>query len=48
MGYLINALVLICGKGQADTKEIAEQCLLELDERWGAKYPIVLKSWQTK
>ena len=32
----------------ADTKELAEQNLLLLDEKWGAKYPIVLKSWQTK
>ena len=32
----------------ADTKELAEQNLLELDEKWGKKYPIVLKSWQTK
>ncbi|MBW2005682.1 MAG: IS256 family transposase [Deltaproteobacteria bacterium] len=32
----------------ADTKDLAEQNLLILDEKWGAKYPIVLKSWQTK
>lgn len=32
----------------ADTKELAEQNLLLLDEKWGQKYPIVLKSWQTK
>lgn len=32
----------------ADTKELAEQNLLLLDEKWGSKYPIVLKSWQTK
>ena len=32
----------------ADTKELAGQNLLELDEKWGKKYPIVLKSWQTK
>jgi len=32
----------------ADTKDLAEQNLLLLDEKWGAKYPIVLKSWQTK
>ncbi len=30
----------------ADTKEMAEQNLLLLDEKWGSKYPIVLKSWQ--
>ena len=33
---------------QADTKELAEQHLLELDEKWGQQYPMVLKSWQTK
>ena len=33
---------------QADTKELAEQHLLELDEKWGKQYPMVLKSWQTK
>lgn len=32
----------------ADTKDMAEQNLLLLDEKWGAKYPAVLKSWQTK
>lgn len=32
----------------ADTKDLAEQNLLRLDEKWGAKYPLVLKSWQTK
>lgn len=32
----------------ADTKDLAEQNLLLLDEKWGQKYPIVLKSWQTK
>ena len=32
----------------ADTKDLAEQNLLLLDEKWGDKYPIVLKSWQTK
>ena len=32
----------------ADTKDLAEQNLLLLDEKWGVKYPIVLKSWQTK
>ena len=30
---------------QANTKDVAEHHLLELDEKWGAKYPIVLKSW---
>lgn len=32
----------------ADTKDLAEQNLLLLDEKWGDKYPIVLKSWQNK
>ena len=32
----------------ADTKDLAEQRLLELDDKWGKKYPMVLKSWQTK
>ena len=32
----------------ADTQEIAEQNLLLLEEKWGSKYPIVLRSWQTK
>lgn len=30
---------------KASTKEIAEAKLLELDEKWGGKYPVVLKSW---
>lgn len=33
---------------RADTKELAEEKLLELDEKWGQKYPLVLKSWQSK
>lgn len=32
----------------ADTKDLAENNLLLLDEKWGEKYPMVLKSWQTK
>jgi len=32
----------------ADTKELAEQHLLELDDKWGKKYPMVLRSWHTK
>jgi len=32
----------------ADTKDLAESNLLELDEKWGQKYPLVLKSWQSK
>ena len=31
---------------KANTKDLAEEKLLELDEKWGSKYPIVLKSWQ--
>jgi transposase-like protein len=30
---------------QAPSKDIAEHNLLKLDEKWGAKYPMVLKSW---
>ena len=33
---------------KADTRELAEHNLLELDEKWGKKYPMVIKSWQTK
>ena len=35
---------------QATTKELAEDELLKLDEKWGGgkKYPIVLQSWQNK
>lgn len=32
----------------ADTKALAEDNLLKLDEKWGQKYPLVLKSWQAK
>jgi len=32
----------------ADTKDLAEQNLLLLDEKWGQKYPLVLTSWQAK
>ena len=32
---------------QASCKDSAEHNLLKLDEKWGAKYPMVLKSWQT-
>ena len=31
---------------QADTLEMAEHHLLELAEKWGKKYPMVIKSWQ--
>ncbi|MCB1713227.1 MAG: IS256 family transposase, partial [Candidatus Riesia sp.] len=30
---------------KANTKEFAENKLLELEENWGKKYPIILKSW---
>ncbi|XPV67695.1 MAG: IS256 family transposase [Halarcobacter sp.] len=33
---------------QATTKELAEDELLKLDEKWGKRYPIVLQSWQNK
>jgi transposase-like protein len=33
---------------QAPTKELAEDELLKLDEKWGKKYPLVIKSWQSK
>lgn len=33
---------------QAITKDIAEEELLKLDEKWGKKYPIVLQSWKNK
>lgn len=33
---------------QATSKEIAEDELLKLDEKWGEKYPIVLNSWNNK
>lgn len=34
------------GVYQADTKDMAEHNLLNLDEKWGRKYPMVIKSWQ--
>jgi len=33
---------------QAETKDLAESNLLKLDEKWGKKYPMVLKSWNNK
>ena len=33
---------------QAPTKELAEEELLKLDEKWGKKYPLVINSWQSK
>ena len=32
---------------KAGTKDLAEQRLLELDEKWGQRYPMVIRSWQT-
>ena len=32
---------------QAASKQQAEDELLRLDEQWGEKYPVVLKSWHT-
>jgi putative transposase len=32
---------------QASSKENAEHYLLKLDEKWGEKYPMVIKSWQS-
>ena len=31
---------------KANTKDYAEIKLLDLEEKWGKKYPIVIKSWQ--
>lgn len=33
---------------QASTKELAEEELLQLDEKWGKKYPLVINSWNNK
>ena len=33
---------------QAETKDLAESNLIKLDEKWGKKYPMVLKSWNSK
>jgi transposase-like protein len=33
---------------RASSKDLAEHRLLELDEKWGKKYPAVIKSWQTQ
>ncbi|MDE8698104.1 transposase, partial [Bacteroides cellulosilyticus] len=32
----------------AVSKDAAETELLDLDQKWGEKYPIVIKSWQDK
>ncbi len=31
---------------QATSKDVAEYNLLQLEEKWGRKYPMVIKSWQ--
>ena len=31
---------------KAETKDLAEYNLLKLEEKWGSKYPMVIKSWQ--
>ncbi len=33
---------------QASTKELAEEELLKLGEKWGKKYPLVINSWRNK
>lgn len=33
---------------QAETKDLAESHLAKLDEKWGKKYPMVIKSWRSK
>lgn len=33
---------------QAPTKEVAEEELLKLEEKWGKKYPLVINSWNNK
>ena len=33
---------------QAPTKELAEEELFKLEEKWGKKYPLVINSWQNK
>jgi len=30
---------------KANSKDLAESKLIELEEKWGKKYPLVLKSW---
>ena len=32
---------------KATSKDLAEHRLLEVDEKWGKKYPAVLKSWNS-
>ena len=33
---------------KAVSKELAEKALLDLEEKWGKKYPMVVKSWKDK
>lgn len=33
---------------QAISKEVAEDALVQLEEKWGKKYPIVIQSWKNK
>ena len=33
---------------QAISKESAEEALLQLENKWGKKYPIVIQSWKNK
>lgn len=33
---------------QAISKEAAEEALIQLEEKWGKKYPIVIQSWKNK
>ena len=33
---------------QAISKEVAEDALVQLEEKWGKKYPIVIQSWRNK
>ena len=33
---------------EATIKEVAEDALIKLDEKWGKLYPIVLQSWNNK
>ncbi|WP_432490707.1 transposase, partial [Flavonifractor plautii] len=33
---------------RATTQNAAEQALDELESKWGAQYPLVIKSWRSK
>ena len=33
---------------QAISKEAAEDALVQLEEKWAKKYPIVIQSWKNK